>query len=457
MTLYRRLPALRNDYVRYFMLLPLLCLFAVTLLVSPVQAQGEWEFPLPTVTARGAVLIDADSGQVLFGKAEHDTFFPASTTKIMTALLAIEHGDPSELTTVTTTAVDVEGSLAYLRPGERMSLQDMLHGLMLSSGNDAAIAIAEMISGSEEAFAALMNERAAELGLTDTHFVNPHGLHDPEHYTTPVDLARLSRAALANPDFAKLVATQEYTTTAEPAREYYNGNRLLWTLPGATGIKTGYTPEANSTLVASAARDGRHLIAVVMDTGSEAKWTDAVTLLEYGFDAFVTWPVLSSDEPAAQVTVAGGAAATVPALPAEAVTVLIGREGTEPGPYVLGPADVSITPDVIESLAAPVTAGAEVGSARVSGAGQELAVSALIAAVDVPLPEQTASTWRRQWDAVASWPVWELIRLWWYVPVLVIGLWRFVAAARSRRHRRRQQMLRQQAGTLPMHRLFRGQ
>lgn len=444
---------MRKKAVHCLLLLTMFCLCTV-LLPSPAHAEGEWLYPLPTVAARGAVLIDAGSGQVLYGKAEHERFYPASTTKIMTAWLALERTQPDDMTTVTTTAVAVEGSLAYLQPGERIALRDLLHGLMLMSGNDAAVAIAEHISGSEAAFAELMNERAAALGMSGTHFVNAHGLHDPEHYTTPLDLARLARAAMANDDFARLVATQEYTTAATPSRDYMNGNRLLWSLPGATGVKTGYTPEANSTLVASAARDGRHLIAVVMDTGTEEKWTDAATLLEYGFSAFVPWPVLSSDGPAAQVAVAGGTTGTVPALPAAPITVLVARDGAEPGPYVLSPADVDIISDIAAPVTAPVAAGTAIGRAHVSGAGQVLGSADLLAAADVPVPEpEPGSPFVAAWEAVAAWPLWTFIRLWWYVPVLLIGGWRLVSASRRRRSRR--QLLQRKGGTLPLYRMFR--
>lgn len=447
---------MRNIHNRPILLVPILLLCTILMLVSPARAQ-QWEFPLPTVTARGAVLIDAGSGQILYGKAEHERFFPASTTKIMTALLALTHSAPDDVTTVTTTAVAVDGSLAYLQPGERISLQDLLHGLMLVSGNDAAVAIAEHVSGSTEAFADLMNEQAATLGMSGTHFVNPHGLHDPDHYTTPLDLAILARIALADDAFARLVATDEYTTDAEPRRDYVNGNRLLWTLPGATGVKTGFTPEANSTLVASAERDGRHLIAVVMDTGTEEKWNDATTLLEYGFAAFVPYSALSTSQPATHVTVNGGATPAVPVKPAQPVTVLVGREGTEPGPYVLQPADVSVTPDVASELSAPVAAGAAVGSASVAAGAQVLGQTELVTAADVPIAEINPAAARDgAWQAIAAWPVWELIRLWWYVPVLLFGAWRLLRSARRRRHVRRRQ-LRDQTGVLPMHRLFRGQ
>lgn len=450
---------LRHTRLRSLSFTIVFALLGLALLPAAVaHAHDEWEFPLPALSARGAILIDADTGQVLYGRAEHERFYPASTTKIMTALLALERDDEEALTTVTRTAVAVEGSLAYLQPGERISLHDLLHGLMLVSGNDAAIAIAEHISGSEAAFADLMNERAAALGLTDTHFVNPHGLHDPEHYTTPADLARLARHALSNDAFARLVATTEYTIEAAPRRDYINTNRLLWTTPGVTGVKTGYTPEANSTYVASAERDGRRLIAVVMDTGTEEKWSDAAALLDYGFAAFVPWPVLESGEPATHVTVAGGAAPRVPAMPAQSVTVLVGRDGAEPGPYVLSPADLEVTPALAAALDAPITAGTSLGTAQVTAAGHELGRTELIAAADVPIAETPANPrWEETKQAIAAWPVWELIRLWWYVPLLAMAAWRLLSSARRRRRTRRQLLQRQSAaGALPMHRLFRG-
>lgn len=441
-----------------FRLIRIFVTILVIMLSAGQTAMAEtWLYPLPEIVAGGAVLIDADTGQVLFGQAEHEQFFPASTTKIMTALLALEQGDPNALTTVSRTATDVEGSLAYITPGERISLRDLLHGLMLVSGNDAAAAIAEMISGSEADFADAMNTRAAALGMTDTHFVNAHGLHDPDHYTTPLDLARLTRHALANPAFAALAATGEYETEADPDRQYVNTNRLLWTMDGVTGVKTGYTPEANSAYVASAERDGRRLIAVVMNTGSEEKWTDAASLLEYGFAAFMPWPAVTRGKPAGSAVIAGGTEPNVPAMPTRTVSVLVGRDGAEPGPFVLSPADVEINPVFADELAAPLEAGDAIGTVVVTAHGTELSETELVAAVSVPAAAvvTTNPRWTETKQSISDWPVWEFVRLWWYVPLIVIAVARMFTTARRRRRARRVLQRQSAAGALPMHRLFR--
>jgi D-alanyl-D-alanine carboxypeptidase (penicillin-binding protein 5/6) len=243
---------------------------------------GEGELPL---AAKGAIVIDALTGETIYERNADEPQFPASTTKIMTALLVIEAGDLDREVEVTLDDSKVGESSLELQPGQRFTRRQMLYGLMLKSANDVAHALGRDNAGSIEAFAAKMNERATELGATSTHFVNPNGLHDPAHYTTPRDLARIARAAMQQPLFRQIVSTRDYdwvvNNESHPLR---NHNRLLERFPGCTGVKTGYTYPAQQVLVSAAIRDHREVIAVVMHTDKPGIWDDSMLLLEYGFD-----------------------------------------------------------------------------------------------------------------------------------------------------------------------------
>ncbi len=241
----------------------------------------------PAVTAEGAVLWDPADDRVLYGSAATVPRRMASTTKIMTVLLALEAGTVDDTVTVSPEAVAVGASPGAatlgLRAGQRIAMRSLLAGLILRSGNDAAVAVAEHVAGSEAAFVKAMNARAVKLGLDDTRFLNATGLtDDPDHHASPRDLARLAEVALRDDDFA---------TWAGAARLDLPGlgtlvsrNELLGRYPGATGVKTGYTNLAGLCLVASAARDGRRLITVVLD--SQASFRDSAALLDYGYEAF---------------------------------------------------------------------------------------------------------------------------------------------------------------------------
>lgn len=239
----------------------------------------------PAISARGAILIDAKDGSVLYEKNAHEKMYPASTTKIMTALVVLQILDeidagPDSHLVVPAEAAGVEGSSLYLEAGERLTVRELMYGLMLQSGNDAACALAVCCGGSMESFVARMNEEAAALGCNSTHFTNPHGLADEEHYTTAADLARISMEAMKNEDFRRIVAAREWQSE-ESGRSFVNKNKTLSQYEGATGVKIGYTMASGRTLVASAAREGRELIAVVLD---DHDWfADAYALLDYGF------------------------------------------------------------------------------------------------------------------------------------------------------------------------------
>lgn len=243
---------------------------------------ADGELPL---AASGAIVIDGATGRTLYEKNSEAPQFPASTTKIMTALLVIEEGELDREVEVTIEDSKVGESSLEIKPGDRFTRRQMLYGLMLKSANDVAHALGRDNSGSIAAFAEKMTRRAGELGATSTHFTNPHGLHDVAHYTTPHDLALIARAAMQQPLFREIVATQRHPWVTELAvRELYNHNRLLGRFDGCTGVKTGFTRPAQQVLVSAALRENREVIAVVMHTNKPGIWEDSMELLTYGLE-----------------------------------------------------------------------------------------------------------------------------------------------------------------------------
>ncbi len=243
------------------------------ILLCTVAAYGA----APSLSATAAVLMDADTGEILYEKNADKQMLIASTTKIMTALVALEHAALQQEVVVTQNHM-VEGSSMYLAPGERVTVEELLYGLLLCSGNDAALALAEGCCGSVEAFVEEMNRKAAALGMEDSSFANPNGLDDPQHYSTAADMARLAACAVQDPAFVRFASTIQ-VATAE--RTMSNHNRLLRTLDGCIGLKTGYTMAAGRTLVSCVTRGGRTLVAVTLQDGND--WEDHRSLYEFGF------------------------------------------------------------------------------------------------------------------------------------------------------------------------------
>ena len=242
---------------------------------------AEGELPL---AAKGAIVLDADTGATLYEKNADEAQYPASTTKIMTALLVIEAGELDRVVTVELEDQVGESNLA-IKAGEQYPRRQMLYGLMLKSANDVAHALGRDNAGTIAAFAEKMTARAEELGTKNTLFANPHGLHDAEHYTSPRDLAKIARAAMKQPFFRELVATRAHVWNRPGGtRLLDNHNKLLWNFPGCTGVKTGYTWPAQQVLVSAAMRDGREVIAVVMHDDKPGVWEDSKLLLTYGLD-----------------------------------------------------------------------------------------------------------------------------------------------------------------------------
>ena len=325
-----------------------------------------------TVAAKGAVLIDAASGRVLFGQNENAQFPMASTTKVMTTLLALEHASLDERVTAGKNAAGVTGTSLYLSEGETLSMEHMLYGLMLRSGNDAAVAVAEHIAGSVPAFAEMMNERARAIGA-DAHFVNPHGLDADGHRISALGLARVMREAMKNPSFRSITGTKRKVIPwvgNEYSRVLENKNKLLTTYEGATGGKTGYTGKAGRCLVFSAARDGLELIGAVLNCPT---WFDTATaMLDYGFDNFRLESAYGVGDVVRAVPVLNGMDDAVNASTDAALTAAV-RIGA--------PVDVVVTlPDQLE---APVHAGDVLGTAAIKTGGDVIAQCNLIATDDV--------------------------------------------------------------------------
>ena len=228
------------------------------------------------VSATAAVLMDADMGQVLYEKNGDRQMLIASTTKIMTALVALERASPADVITVKQEHM-IEGSSMYLKPGERVTVEELLYGLLLCSGNDAAEALADGCGGTAS-FVRRMNSLAGELGMEDTSFENPSGLDGQAHYSTARDMARLAAYAAGNHTFVRLCSTRSVTIGG---RTMTNHNRLLRAVPGCIGMKTGYTRAAGRTLVSAAERDGRRLVAVTLQDGND--WADHAALYDWGF------------------------------------------------------------------------------------------------------------------------------------------------------------------------------
>ena len=258
-------------------------------------------FPVRAISARQAILLDAQTGRVLYEKNADRRGLIASTTKIMTALLICEQCNVLDRVRIPEEAVGIEGSSMYLRSGEVLTVQELLYGLMLRSGNDAAVALAIYCGGTVEEFVSRMNDKAHALGLTNTHFENPNGLDSENHYSTPRDLAILAAYAMENPIFAQTVSTR---SVRAGERVLQNHNKLLWQVDGADGVKTGYTKAAGRILVSSATRDGRRLIAVTMDDSND--WQDHKQLLEEGFSRYYSTRFVTKGDVLGSLPVIGG-------------------------------------------------------------------------------------------------------------------------------------------------------
>lgn len=261
----------------------------------------------PDSSAIAAIVMDTISGRVLYSKNMDQRLPMASTTKVVTAITAIENGNLNDIITTSRNASYTEGSSIWLEENEKISMENALYGLMLSSGNDAATAIAEHISGGEKEFATLMNETAKKAGATNSHFENPHGLDSPGHYTTAYDLALITCYALKNETFKEIVKTESRKIPwqgHEWNRVLKNHNKLLWKYEFADGVKTGFTKKSGRCLVSSATKNGWQLVAVTLNAGDD--WNDHIKMLEYAFCTYEVTKVIEKNQYMKSINVING-------------------------------------------------------------------------------------------------------------------------------------------------------
>ena len=340
------------------------------------------------LSACRAAVLDADTGEVCFARNASEHALIASTTKIMTGLLIAEDCDTDAVVTVPQEAVGIEGSSLYLKAGEQLTVRALLYGLLLHSGNDAAVAIAEHIGGTAEEFCRMMTARAAELGCQNTVFLTPHGLPCDGHYTTAHDLALISRQAMTQPLFREIVSTRRATIPWEGrpySRVLSSKNKLLATYEGATGIKTGYTRKAGRCLVFGAERNGMRIIGVVLNCPD---WFDeAARLMDRAFQRYESVTMLNAGESLRTLPVAHSGGASVHAVLAADLRGVV-MQGAIP----------SIEIDLgSEELDAPVIRGTPLGVARLISGGEVIAEVPLVADTDVPRDDFPAH-WRRIWE-----------------------------------------------------------
>lgn len=279
-----------------------------------------------SVSASSAILVDAESGKILFEKNAYDPLPMASTTKIMTAVVAIEAGDLDRAVTISKESVGIEGSSIYLCEGEKLTVEQLLYALMLSSANDAATAIAIAVSGSEVSFVEKMNATANKIGLKNTHFNNPHGLDAEDHYTTAYDLAKLAAYALKLPKFKSVVSTYKKQIPLagnENMRLLINHNKLLRTYDGIIGIKTGFTKKSGRCLVSAAERNGLTLIAVTLKAPDD--WRDHTAMLDYGFENYVSVELTQTFE-TLKLPIISGTVSSVHSAPKDNLWALLPKD-----------------------------------------------------------------------------------------------------------------------------------
>jgi len=411
--------------------LALLCLILAAIYPAvPVMASPATP---PSPVGEAVLVMDAAGGQVLYSKNADQKMYPASTTKIMTALVALEKSSLADMVTVSERAAKVGGTRIGLQPGEQVKMEHLLYMLMLSSANDAAVAIAEHVGGSVPGFADMMNARAREIGARHTHFVNPNGMPDEDHYTTARDLALISRAAMQNETFRRIVSTVNYKVARKenmkpevlekvqeleriygPVQEdFFNHNKLLWHnyygYRGANGIKTGYTVDAGQCIAASARRGDRELIAVVLNSQGANLWTDAAMLLDYGFENFTPVALVKPREIITDAAVQYGTARAV----LETAGFLYYNFPTGEDPRVTRRVELN------KNISAPLEAGEQLGELVLESEGRELGRVPLVTVH--PVARKLSSYW---WFRAGA------------VPAALVLLKAMAAIFRFRRRRR---------------------
>lgn len=334
---------------------------------------------LNDMTASAAILIDARTGRILYEKNPDQKLMPASTTKMMTCILGLENADKDDIVDIDARAVGEDGSSIYLNEGDRIKMSELLQATMLASGNDGAAAIGYYIgNGSMENFLQMMNDKARAIGAVNTHFNNPHGLTDPDHYTTARDLAKIAVYCYKNPLFRKIVSTKEQEISwIEPNDRkdvYGSTNRLLWNYDDVTGIKTGYTDAAGGCLVASAEKNGHSLIAVVLKTAdSRTRFTETRALLDFGFKHIASQQTVNPEKLTTRIYAHRAGVSEVTVAPAEKFTYPVMKYENA--------ADFSYEIDLPNYVNAPLKAGSKVGTVNLLYHG------ALIGSIDMVTTE----------------------------------------------------------------------
>lgn len=333
------------------LLILLILTFLLSLLTIFVVAEGG----IPSVSARASALYEPSTKEFIYENNANLRLPMASTTKIMTALIAIERCDLSEVIVIPCEATGIEGSSVYLRAGDVVTIRDLLYSVLLQSANDAATALAIKIAGDVKGFADVMNARAAELGLNDTHFENPHGLDSKEHYTTAHDLALLAAYALENDTFRTICSTYKYSfVISDSIRTVVNHNKLLKRYDGAIGVKTGYTDESGRCLVSAAEKDGLTLVAVTLNAPDD--WRDHTALLDYGFSRFETVKLSSIAITDFTVPVINGQRANLSASIADRDAIITVRKGQN---------QLHAKTLINDNLSAPISKGDVIGTVTV--------------------------------------------------------------------------------------------
>lgn len=373
---------IRSDLIGRLTALLLLMAIAIGALTVNAQAAE------PSVSAESCILVDAESGTVIYEKNPDNRMLIASTTKIMTALVALENCSPDDIVEIEKEWAAVEGSSMGLSPGEFCSLRELLYGLLLASGNDAGVAVACHTAGSVEKFAELMNRKAEELGMENSHFANPHGLDHEAHFSTARDMAILASAAMKNAELALIASTDEVTLPR--GRRFSNHNKLLKNCEGCIGIKTGYTSKAGRTLVSACERNGTRLICVTLRDGDD--WADHARLYDWGFENYETVKVTDAEKILGTLPLISGGTSFVDVA-----------AGNDLRLFVKKGAEIKTVMSLPRFACAGLEKGDQVGRMIIYADGEEAAIVPIVCAEDAPVDESVPLNF------------WERVRWAWYI------------------------------------------
>ncbi len=375
-----------------FALLVLICVVILTQNCFASSVRDSSKEVFQTFSAESYLLMDADTGDVLSSRNPDHPLPMASTTKIMTCLIALEKGDINDKVKIPPAAVGIEGSSVYLVSGEVLTLSDLLYALMLESANDAAVAIALHVSGSVEAFAEEMNVKAQEIGMKNSHFANPNGLQADGHFSTARDLSSLMRFAMQNPMFAEITATRTKTISAPDGKTRYlaNHNKLLRLCEDCIGGKTGFTKTAGRCLVSVAEKEGKRLICTTL--GAPDDWQDHISLYDYGFSQYERRTLAEAGELQEQIPLISGKVSEIRVANTESVTISVRSQDR-----------VEVVIETPRFTYAPIREGETVGQAVFNLNGTEWKRIDLVALESIEKVQNQLSFWQKLWKAIVSW------------------------------------------------------